>query len=850
MVIGLKINVLPGDTIILKPDKRLWVSGYNQNSDNGDTLVLSAGSVFIKETGAQLNTCYGGTILDYGAAMNWSPNSFSHIFENSELSYLGTSHIISNDGHVEVDGYARLKVGNNTTVTFDGAGTYLKLNPNSIVQLGQNAKIVFKNGAYLKADNANFSGLNGATWEGIVFENAGTANDIKNCTFHNAKTSLKFDNNSYGENSQAEIINNTFNIPQLTTAYGLYGNNMFKLNIKDNRFYNQSFNGSYTNVGVYLKSSFNPGPPPEEDATPYALTIQYNLFKGGKAGIILANYASQYIPYSIYYNNFNDSSSYFSDYGIIGRKIDGDIKHCVFYPGKFNHNINVTQSNIKVGNSHLNSNYYNFNLNNYSSLDIGGTESSGYNVYLGGFNYLSSLNNTNIYLSYYQSINLQNGRNCFLNYGGSGYYHLNGVINTEETTLNAVGNSWGNGIPVYSLVNRNNENMTVNYTPIYNCNSTTGLQIHQIVDKGNGLIDTIYKLPNSTTFLNPETNLYLQAQQYANNSNYPTSILNLKTLISQYPTGMYQPYILNDLYLNYEKLDTSSNQGYRDNLYSDLKNFLNEKINSGLYDFQFNDLAYQLVLMCEGNMQNYNDALTGYEFIAMYHPDAATRLLASWDYVEIDALLNGMGGGNSENISEVEFAKKEMKRLEKVIRKDSVLTSLKRNYDKLSKEQSKETKTDLKSKDIDVYEKASFKKEKDEKIIRKSMTVLMGSKSMSRELKAEKQLEDILLISSTNSNKKVFEGNSSLPGNYNLSQNYPNPFNPVTKINFALPKQGFVTLKIYDITGREIQILVSDVKQAGYYSVDFNGSSLSSGVYFYRIQSNDFVMTKRMVLIK
>lgn len=92
--------------------------------------------------------------------------------------------------------------------------------------------------------------------------------------------------------------------------------------------------------------------------------------------------------------------------------------------------------------------------------------------------------------------------------------------------------------------------------------------------------------------------------------------------------------------------------------------------------------------------------------------------------------------------------------------------------------------------------------------------------------------------------------NSNTPKEYKLYQNYPNPFNPMTKINFALPKQGFVTLKIYDITGREIQILVSEVKQAGYYSVDFNGSSLSSGVYFYRIQSNDFVMTKRMVLIK
>ncbi|MCX6158553.1 MAG: T9SS type A sorting domain-containing protein [Ignavibacteriae bacterium] len=92
--------------------------------------------------------------------------------------------------------------------------------------------------------------------------------------------------------------------------------------------------------------------------------------------------------------------------------------------------------------------------------------------------------------------------------------------------------------------------------------------------------------------------------------------------------------------------------------------------------------------------------------------------------------------------------------------------------------------------------------------------------------------------------------NSNTPKDFNLSQNYPNPFNPTTKINFALPKQGFVTLKIYDITGREVKTLVNEFKQSGYYSIDFNGSYLASGVYFYRIQSNDFVMTKRMVLIK
>jgi hypothetical protein len=91
---------------------------------------------------------------------------------------------------------------------------------------------------------------------------------------------------------------------------------------------------------------------------------------------------------------------------------------------------------------------------------------------------------------------------------------------------------------------------------------------------------------------------------------------------------------------------------------------------------------------------------------------------------------------------------------------------------------------------------------------------------------------------------------TTVPQTYSLSQNYPNPFNPVTKINFAIPKQGFTTLKIYDMLGREVSKLVNEVKTAGTYSVDFDASKLSSGVYFYKLDVNGFADVKRMVLVK
>jgi hypothetical protein len=91
---------------------------------------------------------------------------------------------------------------------------------------------------------------------------------------------------------------------------------------------------------------------------------------------------------------------------------------------------------------------------------------------------------------------------------------------------------------------------------------------------------------------------------------------------------------------------------------------------------------------------------------------------------------------------------------------------------------------------------------------------------------------------------------NGIPETYALSQNYPNPFNPTTKINFAIPKQGLVTLKVYDVLGREVANLVNEVKTAGNYIVDFDASNLSSGVYFYSIKVNGFTDVKRMMLIK
>ncbi|MCX6162075.1 MAG: T9SS type A sorting domain-containing protein, partial [Ignavibacteriae bacterium] len=77
-----------------------------------------------------------------------------------------------------------------------------------------------------------------------------------------------------------------------------------------------------------------------------------------------------------------------------------------------------------------------------------------------------------------------------------------------------------------------------------------------------------------------------------------------------------------------------------------------------------------------------------------------------------------------------------------------------------------------------------------------------------------------------------------------------NPFNPVTTIKYQLPIAGFVTIKIYDMLGKEVVTLVNQDKQAGYYEVNFNAGKLSSGIYFYKMVSGDFVSIKKLVILK
>jgi hypothetical protein len=96
----------------------------------------------------------------------------------------------------------------------------------------------------------------------------------------------------------------------------------------------------------------------------------------------------------------------------------------------------------------------------------------------------------------------------------------------------------------------------------------------------------------------------------------------------------------------------------------------------------------------------------------------------------------------------------------------------------------------------------------------------------------------------------VEEEENLIVGDYKLNQNYPNPFNPSTVIEYQLPENDNVIIKVYDVLGKEITTLVNEYQNAGRHKITFDASELSSGIYFYRMKAGNFIETKKMILMR
>jgi hypothetical protein len=254
------------------------------------------------------------------------------------------------------------------------------------------------------------------------------------------------------------------------------------------------------------------------------------------------------------------------------------------------------------------------------------------------------------------------------------------------------------------------------------------------------------------------------------------------------------------------------------------------------------------VQKCKVRLHQYTQALAGFQEIINQNPYSYEGLLARWDYMATSLLMNG-GGQGGESIKNYElgitneeiydsgdpFTKEQRITIKKSIN-TAFETTKKRDGDKIKILETKANDGDEKSK----YE----------------LKTLSTLKQVIKTQKPKNVFEHIKIVSSDI--QKIFGGTGAtkkgkenlIPLVFKLYQNYPNPFNPIAVIKYDIPQNSKVLIKVYDILGREVKQLVDEFKQAGSYTINFDGTNLASGVYFYRIEAGKFIDSKKMVLVK
>jgi len=813
---------------------------------------------------------------------------YNGLFENQP--YIIKNNITFNSNtYFEKD----IEIDSNGVLNLSG-NIYLKMAPGKKIYVKENGKLIANNVTFNSTDSTQ-------KWEGIYFENSSDSCIVQNCIFNNTTLPIKIQNHESSANNKKIIKNNVFNC-QANQDYCVYAENVFNIIVQGNQF--NMLEGSTNTVGLEIFNSCNPDNSSRNSSS--ALDIVGNTFTSGCASLVLNSYASELTSFYVCGNTFNGN---YTHYNIIARMMTGTIKNNNFNGTGTNNPIYLHQSTPDIFGNIITGVGTTMILNGHSYPNLSPSRSSNTYYWYGGQNSLTSTSAGNINIIDAGLPLLNFGNNQFNKVSDNAFFHLTGQLDSTVTSFSAIKNSWcnsQNSNPSNYLYTSGNASVSTDFNPNYNCNNLPTIQYSslQVTNKGFGIYDTLLiSTDNSTPVAMTDENLHTIASNYMQNGQFFDAISTYKNLIDNYQSSNYLTSSAYELYDSYHSLDTSSNQTYKDNLYSDCKTYLNAKIQSGNYSYEFNDIAYYLVIMCETNMQNYNDALRDYEFIAMFHPDAEMRLLASWDHNEVEELMGSSGAEKEETMNQ--FRDRILTKLEIVIKKDSTTSIMNRLYkernndiekyyldkgeDIFNKNNSSKSSTDLNSNNNtsikkttkenpsqsktkgDVNNKNVLKnpvtnstkdgtvnkfilsKEKRDNIISKAESNLRTLKNMDKMKKMKMHKEDILLIAGLSlSNKKVNE-NTTIPLSYNLSQNYPNPFNPVTKINYELPKDGKVKLVIYDILGREMKVLVNEIKQKGRYTVEFNGTQIASGIYFYRIQidgGSGFSAVKKMALIK
>jgi len=345
---------------------------------------------------------------------------------------------------------------------------------------------------------------------------------------------------------------------------------------------------------------------------------------------------------------------------------------------------------------------------------------------------------------------------------------------------------------------------------------------------------------------------------------------------------------------------TSTNEGSKTQIssfavssMSDLKSYYESYIQRHPENKTIVNEMFYYIQKCKVNLGDYESALNGYKAIMENNPGSMAGLSAKWEYTNLHLLMTSKGntgkGGGEENteLENTAAYEQQHERLMNIIAegienndgpKDGKGPNKgpkdgKEKYD--DKKFTKEDRKVITNNIVSSLETNGKQSKTRLKTLEEKVAGNTANQSETAEYKKMMLLKELIKIEKVNSTdeqvnmmqsdlKKILALDSHpaeilqqrvtpvVAYDYKLNQNYPNPFNPSTKINYELKNAGFVSLKIYDLLGREIAELVNETKDAGRYTVDFNANRymMASGIYFYRIKAGEFIDTKRMVLVK
>lgn len=705
------------------------------------------------------------------------------------------------------------------------------------------AKIEVQEGSSISVSYVNFGSSLG-NWQGIKLVNA-TASSIRNSNFSKSLTPISIEHSNISYSVYLKSISaNTFNIPSTMPSSAVTLSDVHNCIIEGNAF---NLTENLNAVGIDLVNIQSGSVPGILQAVP-RLSIISNSFTGGAIHMSLNCEFAGLTEFYIQRNTLNGTSNS-AGTGIFARKISGSFNRNTFTNEQYSNSILLLECYLNMfGNIIKSKENHNIDLQlNTTAILEPLINESGQYIWYGGYNDMTMLNRagtinySNVNFTEGCTMLCNRGENCFNLSVLQNNYHIIGRFQEPCPLSFEVKRNMFNGYPSFDITCSGNP-VFVSYDPVlsycYYSHELNPITIgYEITDMGNGIYDTVIistpPVGGGQAFSgNQDRILFGNILSKIRTRNYVSSINDAKILINQFDSSKYWLAGLDLLYKGYKMSDTSNNQSQTNILFGELKFYLDQKINHYSSNSEFVNKAYGYYLRCLGRMRNFTESIAGYENIMNNHPNSLVRLSASWDRAAAILLMNTGGGGFNAEIYAEKL--KEILSNEPVhqIAKDVFITEKTFSDERKEDDGNKDNREDINSiRDSELSKRVVF-------FNPSNRTEL--NRKISEDVKA--------ILGITNINKK---DNGIVPLKFTLYQNYPNPFNPVTTIKYDLPRDAKVTVKIYDLLGREVAVLVNnDIKKAGTYNVEWYAGNFASGVYFYKIEAGDFVQSKKMVLVK